>query len=184
MVSAFESSLAHRRADVALAPFVESLWSAVASVHDPEIPVLSIVDLGIVREIDVTDGVVVRVTPTYSACPATDVIVNEIRHALAAVGVAHARVEIALAPAWTTDWMTTEGRRKLEQYGIAPPGRCAAPRVDVSGISPLRRASSAVACPRCGSSATRLVSQFGSTACKALMRCDDCLEPFDYFKPH
>jgi len=184
MVSALESSVADRRADDAVAPSVESLWNALASVRDPEIPVLSIVDLGIVRGIDVRGGVVVRVTPTYSACPATDVIVDDIRQALAAEGVADARVEIALAPAWTTDWITPEGRRKLAEYGIAPPSRSAAPRVDVSGISPLRRASAAVACPRCGSAATRLVSQFGSTACKALMRCDDCLEPFDYFKPH
>jgi len=184
MVSAIESSLAHRRADASAGPFVESLWRALATVCDPEIPVLSILDLGIVREIDVQAGVVVRVTPTYSGCPATDVIVDDIRRALSTVGVADARVEIALAPAWTTDWITAEGRRKLAQYGIAPPGRVAAPRVDVSGISPLRRCVDAVPCPHCGASSTRLVSQFGSTACKALMRCDECLEPFDYFKPH
>lgn len=184
MVSALDPTPAHGRADASAATFVESLWRALASVCDPEIPVLSILDLGIVREIDVQAGVVVRVTPTYSGCPATEVIVDDIRRALAAIGVADARVEIALAPAWTTDWITSEGRRKLSQYGIAPPRHSAAPRVDVSGISPLRRSVGVVACPRCGSSATRLVSQFGSTACKALMRCDECLEPFDYFKPH
>ncbi len=184
MVNALESSLAHRRADAGAAPFVESLWRVLESVRDPEIPVLSILDLGIVREIDVHAGVVVRVTPTYSGCPATDVIIDDIRRALAAAGVAHARVEIALAPAWTTDWITAEGRRKLAHYGIAPPRHGAVPRVDVTGISPLRRSVGAVECPRCGSNATRLVSQFGSTACKALMRCGECLEPFDYFKPH
>jgi ring-1,2-phenylacetyl-CoA epoxidase subunit PaaD len=161
----------------------ERLWEAVASVVDPEIPVLSIVDLGIVRAIDVDGGVVVRITPTYTGCPATDVIANDVRRALAAAGVEDARVEIALSPAWTTDWITSEGRDKLARYGIAPPSPHAPARVDVVGISPLRKAQ-AIECPHCGSRATRLVSQFGSTACKALMRCDDCLEPFDYFKPH
>jgi ring-1,2-phenylacetyl-CoA epoxidase subunit PaaD len=166
----------------------EIAWSALARVADPEIPALSIVDLGIVRAVeqDADDpaNVTVRVTPTYSGCPATDVIVEDIRRALADAGVHDARIEIVLAPAWTTDWMSDEGRRKLAAYGIAPPAAAASSRIDVTGMSPLRRASAAIECPHCGSRATRLVSQFGSTACKALMRCDDCLEPFDYFKPH
>ncbi len=172
-------------------PALDSLWAVLTSVADPEIPVLSIVDLGIVRAIerdaDNPRTVVVRVTPTYSGCPATEVIMDAIRDALAMAGVANARLDIALSPPWSTDWITAEGRRKLREYGIAPPTGGApvtTSRIDVAGVSPLRRAKATVACPRCGSRATRLVSQFGSTACKALMRCDDCLEPFDYFKPH
>jgi ring-1,2-phenylacetyl-CoA epoxidase subunit PaaD len=172
-------------------PSLDALWAALADVADPEIPVLSIVDLGIVRAVehDADDPrtVLVRVTPTYSGCPATELIIAGIRDALAAAGVEKTRLEIALAPAWTTDWISAQGRRKLAEYGIAPPlgdAPFASSRVDVAGISPLRRVVAAIACPRCGSRATRLVSQFGSTACKALMRCDDCLEPFDYFKPH
>jgi ring-1,2-phenylacetyl-CoA epoxidase subunit PaaD len=177
--------------DAAPAPAVaaqaatDAAWAALASVADPEIPVLSIVDLGIVRAVEPRgERLVVRVTPTYSGCPATDVIVEAIRDALREAGFANAEVEIALAPAWTSDWISAQGRRRLAEYGIAPPAGVEGTRVDVSGISPLRRAAVPVECPRCGSRATRLVSQFGSTACKALMRCDDCLEPFDYFKPH
>jgi ring-1,2-phenylacetyl-CoA epoxidase subunit PaaD len=161
---------------------LDDVWRALASVADPEIPAVSIVDLGIVRGVE-RDGeaFVVRVTPTYSGCPATELIAQSIRETLDAAGVA-ARIEIVLSPAWTTDWITPSGRDKLAAFGIAPPS--SGPRVDVAGISPLRRAREPVACPRCGSRATRLLSQFGSTACKALMRCDDCLEPFDWFKPH
>lgn len=162
------------------------VWRALASVPDPEIPVLSIVDLGIVRSVAREgDGIVVRVTPTYSGCPATDLIVRAIGEALSAIGV-RARTEIALAPPWTTDWMPADAKRRLREFGIAPPGSAVAGAavIDVRGLSPLRHAGILVPCPRCGSTQTRLVAQFGSTACKSLHRCESCLEPFDYFKPH
>jgi len=162
---------------------VHAAWAALAGVLDPEVPVVSIVELGIVRDVRADgDAIVVRLTPTYSGCPATAVIEADARAALAAVGVDAFRIETALAPPWTTDWMAPEARERLRAFGIAPPGGAA--RVDVTGISPLRRARVAVPCPRCGSDATALLSQFGSTACKALYRCLDCREPFDYFKPH
>jgi len=158
-------------------------WSALASVPDPEIPVLSVVELGIVRDVALDDGALrVRVTPTYSGCPATDVIMGGIRDALADAGFEHVDTDMTLSPPWTTDWIAPEGKRKLAAFGIAPPGR-AASRIDVTGISPLRRATD-VACPRCGSTRTALLAQFGSTACKALYRCGECREPFDYFKPY
>lgn len=173
-------------------PSIDALWRALAAVPDPEIPVVSIIELGILRGIewDSTDPttLIVRVTPTYSGCPATEMIATLIREALAAVGLAHLRLETRLAPAWTTDWVTTEGKRKLREFGIAPPdglrpiSECVA--IDIIGISPLRRSGVAVVCPRCDSERTQLVSQFGSTACKAQYRCLDCREPFDYFKPH
>lgn len=163
---------------------VEAIWEALGRVPDPEIPVVSIVELGIVRKVEWTDtGLDVRVTPTYSGCPATELIMDGIREALAQAGVVDARVTTVLSPAWTTDWIAPEARAKLAAFGIAPPGAPAA-RVDVAGISPLRRAREPVACPRCGSTRTALLAQFGSTACKALYRCEACREPFDYFKPH
>ncbi len=162
---------------------IERAWAALATVPDPEIPMVSVVELGIVRGVRLERGVVVvDVTPTYSGCPATDVIAHDIEAALAAADCPGARVVTRLAPPWTTDWIAPEGKRKLAAFGIAPPGG-PAPRIDVTGISPLRRAV-AVACPRCASTRTRLVAQFGSTACKAQYRCEACLEPFDYFKPH
>ena len=176
-------------AGAGMRPSLGALWQVLDAVPDPEIPAVSVVELGILRgvEWDVADPLllVVTVTPTYSGCPATELIMTSIRDALAAAGVAKVRIAMQLAPAWTTDWMTAEARRKLRDFGIAPPG--AAPTssaVDVSGISPLRRTGAAVACPRCGSKQTQLISQFGSTACKAHFRCLACLEPFDYFKPH
>ena len=174
-------------------PALGAIWRALEAVPDPEIPAVSVVDLGIIRAVEwdaaVLDTLVVRLTPTYSGCPASDLIISGIREALAAVGVSHVRIDIQLAPPWTTDWMTSDAKRKLRDYGIAPPGgdgpvASAASRIDVAGISPLRRAGVIVGCPRCGSTRTQLVSQFGSTACKAHYRCVDCLEPFDYFKPH
>jgi len=173
-------------------PLLEDAWTALAGVADPEIPVVSVIELGIVREIqwDANDSavLVVTVTPTYSGCPATRMIAASIRSALTDVGFARLRVDTSLSPAWTTDWITAEGKRKLREFGIAPPEgtRAVVQRVpiDVAGISPLRRPATAVACPRCASTRTELVSQFGSTACKAHYRCRDCLEPFDYFKPH
>jgi ring-1,2-phenylacetyl-CoA epoxidase subunit PaaD len=154
---------------------------AIESVADPEIPVLSVVDLGIVREVRVDgDAVEVTVTPTYSGCPATEVIEESIRRALARAGFA-ATVRTVLSPAWTTDWMTASGRAKLERFGIAPPG----PRAP-DAPAPLRfyRAEPAlVGCPHCGGVDTERLAEFGSTACKALYRCRICREPFDYFKP-
>ncbi|MEI2417329.1 1,2-phenylacetyl-CoA epoxidase subunit PaaD [Orrella sp. JC864] len=151
------------------------------SVPDPEIPVLSVVDLGVVREI-AWEGqtCVVTVTPTYSGCPAMQEIEHGIRQALARQGIGEVDVRTRLAPAWTTDWLSPRGREALRRYGIAPPVQQA---VDVSGILP-RADAPAVPCPQCGALSTRLVSQSGSTACKALYRCLACKEPFDYFKPH
>jgi ring-1,2-phenylacetyl-CoA epoxidase subunit PaaD len=175
------------RADAA--DVVARAWAALAGVPDPEIPMVSVVELGIVRTLRVeAGGVVVEATPTYSGCPATDVIFSDIVAALSAAGIASPRVELRLAPAWTTDWIAPEAKRNLRAFGIAPPpGRDASGAgvhpVDVSGLSRSRRRG-AVPCPRCGSANTVLLSQFGSTACKAQYRCGDCLEPFDYFKPH
>jgi ring-1,2-phenylacetyl-CoA epoxidase subunit PaaD len=171
-------------------PSVVALWQVLESVPDPEIPVVSVVELGIIRSVewDAADPamVVVRVTPTYSGCPATEIISSDIRAALRAAGVPRVKLEIQLAPAWTTDWMAPEARAKLRTYGIAPPatGGARVARIDISGLRSPRRAQAIVACPHCGSERTRVLSQFGSTACKAQYRCDTCLEPFDYFKPH
>ena len=173
-------------------PTIGAVWDVFAAVPDPEIPVVSIVELGILRgaEWDPADPatLVVVVTPTYSGCPATELIMTSIRDALAAAGVTRMRLETQLSPAWTTDWMAPEAKRKLRDFGIAPPDGVRAvsamATIDVTGISPLRRAAVAVVCPRCGSWQTQLLSQFGSTACKAHYRCEACLEPFDYFKPH
>ena len=173
-------------------PSIDAIWHALAAVPDPEIPVVSIIELGILRgvEWDPADPatLVVSVTPTYSGCPATEMIMTLIREVLTAAGVAQLRLETRLSPAWTTDWMTSEGKRKLREFGIAPPDGTRAVSaivpIDVSGISPLRRSDVVVACPRCASTRTQLLSQFGSTACKAHYRCIACLEPFDYFKPH
>jgi len=153
----------------------ERAWQVAASVVDPEIPVLSIVDLGVLRDVTVAgDEVEIVITPTYSGCPAMRLIEFELAAALRAAGIETFHIRTVLAPAWTTDWLSEEGRRKLAAYGIAPPQ----PR---SG----RRAlfgRDAVACPKCGSSHTERLAEFGSTACKALYRCCDCAEPFDYFK--
>lgn len=154
-------------------------WRIAAAVPDPEVPVLTIEDLGVLRAVEV-DGARVRVdiTPTYSGCPAMDTIRDDVVLALTAAGFDTVEVRLVLSPAWTTDWMSEEGRRKLRAYGIAPPsGRAAVP----SG--PIRLALS-VRCPRCGSLDTREVSRFGSTSCKALFECRACLEPFDHFKVH
>jgi len=138
----------------------------LSEVADPEIPALSITDLGIVRDVDCTDGVTVSLTPTYSGCPATEVIESSVVAALEEHGVDDVKIRRVLAPPWTTDWISPEGREKLRIYGIAPPERRDRP----------------VACPRCNATETELVSEFGSTACKAAYRCLACLEPFEYFK--
>ncbi|MCW3476969.1 1,2-phenylacetyl-CoA epoxidase subunit PaaD [Limobrevibacterium gyesilva] len=152
-------------------------WDAAAAVVDPEIPVLTIADLGVLRDVAVTpDGVEVAITPTYTGCPAMNMITLEIELALDRAGIRPARVKTILSPAWTTDWMTEDGRRKLREYGIAPPPAAASRRA-------LFGADSA-ACPHCGSADTEKLSEFGSTACKALWRCRACREPFDQFKCH
>lgn len=152
-------------------------WDAAAHVVDPEIPVLTIADLGVLREVNVIDGdVEVAITPTYSGCPAMNMIALEIELALEREGFAKPRIRTVLSPAWTTDWMSEEGRRKLREYGIAPP-QAATSRRALFGAQE-------VACPRCGSENTKLISEFGSTSCKALWRCNSCREPFDYFKCH
>lgn len=154
------------------------VWDVAATVNDPEIPVLSIADLGILRDARLEgDGTaVVVITPTYSGCPAMDTITADVTAALHAAGHSRARVETVLHPAWTTDWMTERGKDKLREYGIAPPTGQAA-------VGPVRVGLS-VKCPRCDSPSTRELTRFGSTACKALYQCQDCLEPFDHFKVH
>ncbi|MCI0688230.1 MAG: phenylacetate-CoA oxygenase subunit PaaJ [Sporichthyaceae bacterium] len=156
---------------------VAEVRELVGAVVDPEIPVLTIADLGILRSVerDADGRIVVTITPTYSGCPAMDVIAADIRGSLDSHGIADAVVRTVLAPAWTTDWMTEAGKQKLTDYGIAPPGQ----RRPLGGpvlleISPR--------CPQCGSGWTRMVSRFGSTACKSIYSCQDCLEPFDHFK--
>jgi ring-1,2-phenylacetyl-CoA epoxidase subunit PaaD len=154
----------------------QEVWSVLASVPDPEIPVLSVVDLGIPRYVRQRDGALhVGITPTYSGCPATEVIRHSIKTALARAGYTDAVVEEVLSPPWTSDWLSEEGRQKLREFGIAPPETC------VSNPRHLFRAP-VVACPRCSSRATERISEFGSTPCKAHYRCTSCLEPFDYFK--
>ena len=152
-------------------------WDAAARVVDPEIPVLTIADLGVLREVSVSEeGVEVAITPTYSGCPAMNMIALEIEFALEREGFARPKIRTVLSPAWTTDWMSEDGRRKLREYGIAPP-QPASSRRALFGVQE-------VACPQCGSDHTELLSEFGSTSCKALWRCKSCREPFDYFKCH
>ncbi len=152
------------------------LYAILNAVSDPEIPVLSIVQMGVVRAARIGDhGVEVTITPTYSGCPAMDVIGDDIRKALKDEGY-QSTVKLVLSPAWTTDWITSEGRAALEKYGIAAP---LSPDADKEALLGNRRI---VKCPQCKSTNTKLISQFGSTACKALFQCEDCLEPFDYFK--
>ncbi len=167
----------------------ETLLGWLGQVMDPEVPVVSIVDLGILRDVQWDAGesaVIVTVTPTYSGCPATEVIAQSIREALYARGIEKVEVRTQLAPAWTTDWMTPQGRDALRAYGIAPPAARAATAdgslvIDTAALMPSK---AVVPCPQCDSRKTRLLSQYGSTACKALYQCNSCLEPFDYFKPH
>jgi ring-1,2-phenylacetyl-CoA epoxidase subunit PaaD len=160
------------------------VWDWLSQVPDPEIPVISVTDLGIVRDVAWDDEtLVVTVTPTYSGCPATAIINLDIEKALHDRGVSKVRLKRRLSPAWTTDWISAEGREKLRAYGIAPPigGTAATGRLGAR-VNRMTGQNLAVACPRCGSTHTSKVSQFGSTPCKASYRCDDCLEPFDYFK--
>lgn len=157
-------------------------WAVLDCVLDPEVPVVSVVDLGIVRDvIEEGDGLVVVVTPTYSGCPATEVIEQSIVEALDDAGLGPTRIRMQRAPAWTSDWISAEGRAKLLGYGIAPPGPA-----DLAQGAPLKfvlRAIAPLACPRCESTDTERLAAFGATACKALWRCRSCGEPFEHFKP-
>jgi ring-1,2-phenylacetyl-CoA epoxidase subunit PaaD len=163
-----------------LTPDKKTIWSLLSAITDPEIPVLSITDLGIVRDVQIDGGdVEVIITPTYSGCPAMDVIASGIRLELEGRGYGKIAVTQVLSPAWTTDWMTETGKEKLKAYGIAPP------QPQRHTCTPgLFATADAVPCPQCGSWHTKLLSEFGSTACKALYQCQDCKEPFDYFKCH
>jgi ring-1,2-phenylacetyl-CoA epoxidase subunit PaaD len=161
------------------APSVEEIWRLLDGVLDPEVPALSVVELGIVREIRVdADGVTVDVTPTYSGCPAMREIERAIVGTLAAHGIEAARIRTVFSPAWTTDWISDAGREKLRTYGIAPPTRLA----DEGVLVPLMRRARAVPCPFCGSLVTATRSDFGSTACKSLHYCESCRQPFEHFK--
>jgi ring-1,2-phenylacetyl-CoA epoxidase subunit PaaD len=181
-------------------PTLARAWTVLETVPDPEIPVVSIRELGILRDVRrAADGTLeVIITPTYSGCPAMSQIAEDIGHALDAAALTPYRIEAVLAPAWTTDWITADAREKLRAYGIAPPtGQCASgsDNNDTLNASARTAASEKVirfvprapappACPRCGSAHTERLAQFGSTACKALYRCVACREPFDYFKPY
>ena len=166
-----------------------AVWQLLESVTDPEIPVVNLREMGILRAVRQTaTGLEVVITPTYSGCPAMSQMHDDVVNALAKAGMA-ARVLTQIAPAWSTDWMTQQGSEKLRAYGIAPPhaSRCSESNVNVIQFASKNRAASAslaVPCPQCGSQNTTETSHFGSTACKALYRCLDCLEPFDYFKPY
>lgn len=183
------------------------VWALLEQVSDPEIPVISVVDLGIVRDVQVTgpSSCAVTITPTYSGCPAMQVIADAVQGALRDAGIGQVDIITRLSPAWTTDWMSASGKAKLKGYGIAPPAQRV---IDISGLrtgvrsadAPLPAAGTPealragvargavaapkVVCPHCGSSHTEITSQFGSTPCKALYKCLDCREPFDYFKCH
>jgi len=155
----------------------QAVWDVAATVVDPEVPVLTIEDLGVLRRVSIDDTqVTVDITPTYSGCPAIDAMRDDIVSALSAAGYAEVRVRQVLAPAWTTDWMSSEGRAKLEEFGIAPP----APHNSDGSVN----LGLGIRCPHCGSLHTRQLSRFGSTSCKALHVCQRCQEPFDYFKAH
>lgn len=162
-------------------PRIGAAWGVLETVLDPEVPALSLVDLGIVREVQALgSGLQVVLTPTYSGCPATEVIEQSVVDALVEAGFGPVKVLTRRAPAWTTDWISEDGKRKLRDYGIAPPGP-----VDAGAGVPIRivRKAVVVPCPRCASTNTERLSAFGSTACKSLYRCIDCREPFEHFKP-
>ncbi len=157
----------------------KKIWEVLENVKDPEIPVISVVDLGIVREVNLNDNEVeVLITPTYSGCPAMSVIRLEITTALLDAGFENIKIRTVLSPAWTTKWMSEKGKKALKEYGIAPPMDDERGEADLFGEMP------AVECPHCGSGNTRMTNRFGSTPCKSLHQCKDCKEPFDYFKCH
>ena len=160
---------------VALALSREQVLEWLSGVADPEIPVVTIADLGILRDVRIGNEVTVELAPTYSGCPATEVIEQSVVDALYQQGIENVRIERVLSPPWTTDWISPEGREKLREYGIAPPEHSAGKRALLHGARK-------IACPRCDSTETEVVSEFGSTACKASYKCRACLEPFEYFK--
>jgi len=158
----------------------QTIYSYLEEINDPEVPVLSIIDLGIVRDVRMNDEELeVIITPTYTGCPAMDMIAATIKIQLATLGFKKIKITQVLSPTWTTEWMSEEGKRKLKEYGIAPPN----PKQQVCDQKLFAEAEG-VQCPHCNSYHTHRISEFGSTACKALYRCDDCKEPFDYFKCH
>ena len=158
----------------------QTIYSYLEEINDPEVPVLSIMDLGIVRDVKMNEEELeVIITPTYTGCPAMDMITATIKIQLATLGFKKVKITQVLSPAWTTEWMSEEGKRKLKEYGIAPPN----PKQQVCDQK-LFAAAEAIQCPQCNSYHTHRISEFGSTACKALYKCDDCKEPFDYFKCH
>jgi ring-1,2-phenylacetyl-CoA epoxidase subunit PaaD len=169
-------------AQAAVSPRVQRAWDVLAGVLDPEVPALSLCDLGIVREVrEAGEALEVVLTPTYSGCPATEVIERSVLEAVEGAGLGPVHLKLQRAPAWTTDWISAEGRRKLREYGIAPPAH-----IEPGAAVPIRlvpRRIAPVACPRCGSTHTEQLSAFGATACKSLHRCLDCREPFEHFKP-
>ena len=153
---------------------VQKIWQILETVCDPEVPVLTIIDLGIVREVKINgEEIEIVITPTYTGCPAMDMITMDIKMKLLENGYKKIKVTSILSPAWTTDWMSEDGKKKLKEYGIAPPYTKSDEASDL-----------VIECPQCKSTNTKLISQFGSTACKALYQCNDCKEPFDYFKCH
>ena len=155
------------------------LYTFLEEIKDPEVPVLSIIDLGIVRDVKLNgDELEIIITPTYTGCPAMDMIAATIKIELATLGFKKVKVTTVLSPAWTTDWMTEEGKQKLKAYGIAPPN----PKQHICNSNLF--AEETIQCPQCNSCHTHRISEFGSTACKSLYQCDDCKEPFDYFKCH
>ncbi|CBJ79275.1 putative subunit of multicomponent oxygenase,phenylacetic acid degradation [Xenorhabdus bovienii str. Jollieti] len=155
-------------------PAIHQIWQCLHQIADPELPVLSITDLGMVRAVTPQlTGWRVTFTPTYSGCPATEYLINEIQQTLARAGFTSVTVEISLRPAWTTDWMNADAKQRLREFGIAPPQGLACEKPTETET---------ITCPRCGSHETEKISEFGSTACKAIYRCQQCLEPFDYFK--
>jgi ring-1,2-phenylacetyl-CoA epoxidase subunit PaaD len=157
----------------------KEIWTLLEEVKDPEVPVLSVVDLGIIRSVNTSrERIDIVITPTYSACPAMDVISMDIRLKLIEKGYRNVHIQQQLSPAWTTDWMSEEGKKKLKAFGIAPPN----PKQQFCTTDMFRQ--EAVQCPRCDSWHTELISQFGSTACKSMYRCADCKEAFDHFKCH
>jgi ring-1,2-phenylacetyl-CoA epoxidase subunit PaaD len=168
---------------VASSSRVAAAWKVLASVLDPEVPAVSVCDLGIVRDvIDHDDVLEIVLTPTYSGCPATEVIEHDILQAINAAGLGPARASLRRAPAWTTDWISADGRAKLLAYGIVPPGPASNADIPIR-FFPRSAPALALACPRCGSHHTERLAAFGSTACKATWRCLDCREPFEHFKP-
>ena len=157
--------------------YPDEVYNLVSEIPDPEIPVITIKDLGILRGVRIEDGAyIVTITPTYTACPAMGMIGDQIKEILESHGVTNVKVELTYKPAWTTDWLTQEAKLKLKKYGIAPPNH--------SSCSKLFSTAERVSCPQCNSKHTSLISRFGSTACKALYKCDDCKETFDAFKCH